>query len=100
MKQLSRQVTIQNRYGLHMKPASEVSRLAYSFDAMITLGKADEQADASSIFEIMILGGSLGDELEISAVGREAEQAVDAITTYISSYEDDDSRRQRDEFAA
>jgi phosphotransferase system HPr (HPr) family protein len=90
MKQVSRQVTVQNKLGIHIKPASEVSRIAYSFDSTITLAKADERADACSIFEIMILGGSLGDSLEISAIGHDAEEALDAVSSFIGSYMDDD----------
>lgn len=88
MKRVSRKINIQNQLGLHIRPAAGVSRIAQAFDAEITILKADDSADARSIFDLLILGVVHGDPLELSAIGHDAEAALDAISEFLNSYTD------------
>ncbi|MCK4565482.1 MAG: HPr family phosphocarrier protein [Verrucomicrobia bacterium] len=88
MKRVSRKINIQNQLGLHMRLAAGVSRIAQAFDAEISLLKADDSADASSILELLVLGAVHGDPLELFAIGHDAEAALDAICEFLNSYTD------------
>lgn len=88
MKRVCRKINIQNQLGLHMRPAAGVSEIAQAFDAEITLVKANDSADARSIFDLLVLGVLHGDLVELSAVGQDAEAAMDAISEFLSTYTD------------
>ena len=47
----SQKVKIRNRFGLHMRPVAEISRLAYSFDAIVAFHKGDKIAHGHSVVE-------------------------------------------------
>jgi len=65
-----------------------MSRIAHSYDAEITLQKGSEKANALSIFDLLILGAKKNDMLELSAVGCDAENALNAICAFLTSYVD------------
>lgn len=88
MNQIRRKISFKNKQGLHIKPAAAVAKLARSFEAEITICKDENRADVRSIFELLILGVMHGDPLEISAVGHDAEAAVDAISEFLHSHTD------------
>jgi phosphocarrier protein len=80
-------VLIQNRTGLHARPASEFVNLAKTFKSDITIKNIDEdeEVDAKSIMMLLTLALGQGDEAEISATGEDETQAVDALTALIES---------------
>ena len=88
MKQISCRMVMKNRTGLHMRLAAEVSRIVHQFDAEIRIIKADAAASARSIFDLLILGVMHGDALHLSAVGHDAEEALDALYGFLNTYRD------------
>ena len=84
----TRKILMQNRLGLHLRPASEISRIAFTYDAKITLFKSHDRADVRSIFDILILEVRSGDLLELSAIGHDAENALEEICGFLESYRD------------
>ncbi|HWK91160.1 MAG TPA: dihydroxyacetone kinase phosphoryl donor subunit DhaM [Luteimicrobium sp.] len=73
---LRRTVTIRNPLGLHARPAAELARTASGFDAEVTVGGVE----AASVLELMALGATGGQEVEVTARGPEADAALDAVT--------------------
>jgi phosphocarrier protein NPr len=69
--------------GLHARPSSAVARLAKRFDAKVTLVWKTYKANAASILELLSLGASSGDSVEIEASGAEAEEALLAVSELI-----------------
>ncbi len=63
--------------------AALVARVAGSFDAEVTLNGAD----AASVLELMALGVTQGQRVELSASGPEAAQALDAVVKAIEKVE-------------
>jgi len=86
VKYINRKIVMQSPLGLHLDLASEISKLSSAYEARVSLGKANHAADAHSIFALITLGVSPGDKLEISAVGRDAEKALEAICRLLDSY--------------
>ncbi|NYF13780.1 PTS hybrid protein [Pseudoclavibacter sp. JAI123] len=77
----SARVTIVNEQGLHARPAAQLAAAAARFEAKITIGGAD----ADSLLRIISLGASHGQEIEVAATGRDADQAVRELAELISS---------------
>jgi phosphotransferase system HPr (HPr) family protein len=68
-----------------MRPAAEVSKLAYGFDAIISFHKGEKVAHAHSVVEMLMLGAFHGDELEVVAIGNDAEVALEAIASLLAN---------------
>lgn len=76
-----RTVTLINADGLHARPAADFVRLASTFSAQVTVNGED----ATSLLGIMGLGLTVGREVEISATGADAQEAVSALAALIES---------------
>ena len=88
MKLVSRQLTLNNQLGLHLRPAAEISRIASHYDAEVHLHKEDQRANVQSVLELMILGIRQGDLFEISGQGEHADAAVSEIADFLDAYRD------------
>jgi phosphocarrier protein NPr len=88
MEIVNRQIQMRNQLGLHIRLASDISSIAHGFDADVTFLKNDRSAELSSIFGLLALGVVDGDVLELSARGKDADEAMDAICDFIDTYSD------------
>jgi multiphosphoryl transfer protein len=75
-------LTIRNPHGLHARPAARLVQTAAAFDATVhvrnvTTGRGP--ADAASLNGVATLGAATGHEVEVTASGPRAAEAVDAI---------------------
>ncbi|HLO84966.1 MAG TPA: phosphoenolpyruvate--protein phosphotransferase [Nostocaceae cyanobacterium] len=89
-------VTVNNRLGLHARPAAQFVGTVCRFQAQIqvkNLTKKTEFVRADSINQVATLGVRQGDELLITASGVDAEAALKAIQTLIANhFGEDDSK--------
>lgn len=81
----SRQVTVTNEQGLHLRPAGALVKLARGFQARIELVREGNRFDAKSVLDIMTLGAVKGTQLNLEAVGDDAERALEAIVQAFQS---------------
>ncbi len=72
-------IKITNSLGLHARPASMLVQIAGNYKSDITLSKDDINVNGKSIMGVMILAAEMGSEVEISANGEDAKEAVSAI---------------------
>lgn len=72
---LRRTLTLLNPLGLHARPAALLSRVAGQHDATVLV----QGADAASLLSLMALALPGGAEVEITASGPAAQQALDAV---------------------
>ena len=86
-KTVSAKVTITNQLGLHARPAMTFVELASTFDTDITVSRTDqnEVVDGKSIMQLMMLAATKGTELEITATGPEAENAIEELAELVNS---------------
>lgn len=82
-------IRIRNRFGLHMRPAAEISRRSYNFDAIIAFHKDDRIAHAHSVVELLTLGVFYGDEIKLTAIGTDAVEALTNIVSFLEKYTDE-----------
>ncbi len=83
----SRKVTIKNKLGLHARPAMMFVETASKFQAQVSVCRTDqsEPVDGRSIMQMMMLAATEGTQLEISATGEDAENAVEALVELVKS---------------
>ncbi len=83
----SRKVTIKNKLGLHARPAMMFVETASKYQAEVSVCRTDqsEPVDGRSIMQMMMLAATEGTELEISATGEDAENAVGALVDLVKS---------------
>lgn len=80
-----RQVTIQNKLGLHARPAMQFVDVANQFQSGIKVCKGDQTVDGKSIMQMMMLAATAGTALQIIAEGDDAGAALDALENLINS---------------
>jgi phosphocarrier protein len=80
-----REVRIENRNGLHARPAAEIVKTASRYRSELTIRRDDMEVNGKSIMGVMMLAAEYGTTLWIRATGEDAEQAVDAIAALIAS---------------
>ena len=69
-------VPITNRRGLHARASAKFVTLASGFAAEVTVSHDGSSVTGTSIMGLMMLAAAMGDEIEISATGPQAEDAV------------------------
>ncbi|HEX9690840.1 MAG TPA: HPr family phosphocarrier protein [Gemmatimonadales bacterium] len=74
-----RTVRVENRLGIHARPAAEIVKVAARFSCMIQLAKDAQWVNGKSIMGVMTLAAEQGSELTIRAEGDDAQAAVDAL---------------------
>jgi phosphocarrier protein FPr/phosphocarrier protein len=77
--QVTRQLAIPLKHGLHARPAALLAKHARSAKSQITLAAHGKSADARSVTAVMALGVTHGDVITITANGPDASTAVDAL---------------------
>ncbi len=87
---VSRTVDICNARGLHARASAKFVKLASTFDAEVKVGRDGQTVDARSIMGLMMLAAGPGCEIEITAEGPEAEQAISALVELVEGRFDED----------
>ena len=82
----SKQIKIQNKTGLHARPASEFVSQAGKFKSKIELQRVGEEDkyNAKSIIMLMSLGLAQGERAILSAEGEDEKEAVDALAELVA----------------
>jgi phosphocarrier protein HPr len=84
VSQAERTAAIINQRGLHARAAAKFAALAGTFDAEITVSKGGQTVSGRSIMGLMMLAAGTGSEVSLSAVGTDAEAALDAVCKLIA----------------
>jgi phosphocarrier protein HPr len=87
---LSRVATILNQRGLHARAAAKFVKLATQFDAEVEVRRGDLTANGRSIMGLMMLSAGVGNDVEVSAAGPQAEAALAAVLDLIGRKFDED----------
>ena len=78
---------VENKQGLHARPAALFVQLANKFDSKITVTKEGQEVNGKSIMGILMLAAEKGSEILIVAEGEDAKEAIEAIGGLISKDE-------------
>ena len=81
----TKKVTITHNLGLHLRSAGALVQIATPFSCEITIQNGNIIANGKSIMSVLSLAAPCGTELEVSAAGSDAEEAVEAIVELIEN---------------
>jgi phosphocarrier protein len=87
---LSRIATILNQRGLHARAAAKFVKLANQYEAEIQVRRGELTANGRSIMGLMMLSAALGNDVEVTVGGPQAEVALAAILDLIGRKFDED----------
>ncbi|HEX2885419.1 HPr family phosphocarrier protein [Vineibacter terrae] len=78
-------LTIANKRGLHARAAAKFVRLVAQYDAAVKVTHAGQEVSGLSIMGLMMLSAALGAQIQVSASGRQASEALEAIGKLVES---------------
>lgn len=81
-------LTVRHALGLHARPAAQFVRMAASFPCTLTLRNLSSQkpaANAKSVLSVLTQGVNKGHEIELTAEGDRAEEALATLKELIES---------------
>ena len=82
---VSREIPIINKRGLHARASAKFVQMVERFNAEVWVTRGGETVGGTSIMGLMMLSAGPGTTIAVSAVGPEAQAAVDAITELVAS---------------
>ena len=80
---LRRTLSIANKRGLHARAAAKFVRTAGQFDANVRVSFKGQEVSGLSIMGLMMLAAGIGSEIELSCSGRQAAEAMAALSALI-----------------
>ncbi len=76
---VTKDLTIQNRLGLHARPSAMFVKTCNRFKCEIWVEKDGEKVNGKSIMGLMMLGAAQGGEIIIHVEGEQAELAIEKL---------------------
>ncbi|MBN1783114.1 HPr family phosphocarrier protein [bacterium] len=86
---IERHLIIQNRLGLHARPAALFVQLAANYDSEIFLIKDDFEVNGKSILSVLMLAAERGSEIVIKADGPDESDAIDKLGGFLEGKMDE-----------
>jgi phosphocarrier protein len=81
---VSRELPIINKRGLHARASAKFVQMVERFNAEVWVTKGSETVGGTSIMGLMMLSAGPGTSIVVSAIGPEAQAAIDAITELVA----------------
>jgi phosphocarrier protein HPr len=72
----TKELLVQNKMGIHARPAAMIVRVTNKFKADVHVEKDDEQVNGKSIMGLMMLAAARGSKVKFVATGPDAEQML------------------------
>ncbi len=83
--ELSRDLQIVNRKGLHARATAKFVQCVDRFLADIKVTRCGETVGGDSIMGILTLGAGMGSTITVSALGPDAREALEALSELVGS---------------
>ena len=81
---ISRELLIINKRGLHARASAKFVQMVEKFSAEVWVTRGSETVGGTSIMGLMMLSAATGTTILVSAIGPEAQAAVDAIAALVA----------------
>jgi phosphocarrier protein len=85
-----REITIRNKLGLHARAAAKIVQTSTQFQSRISIIKNGREADAKSMLDILTLSCPQGTRIELCAEGKDAAEALAALTVLFDNKFDEE----------
>jgi phosphocarrier protein len=86
----TKELTVQNKLGIHARPAALFVKTANRFACDILVEKDGETVNGKSIMGLMMLAAGPGSKLTVSAEGPDAPQAICELESLLKRKFDED----------
>ena len=83
-EKITRELTLLNKYGMHVRPAGLFAKVASRFDADIEVEKDGNVVSGKSIMALMTLEAVNGTVLKVTADGPQAKDVLDDLEGLVS----------------
>ena len=80
-----REVRIENRNGLHARPAAEIVKAASKFSSEVTIRRDDLEVNGKSIMGIMMLAAAKGSVITLKIEGTDEAEAMSTLGELINN---------------
>lgn len=87
---MTREVVIQNKLGIHARPAAMFVKIANRFQSDILVEKDGERVNGKSIMGLMMLAAGPGCRIRIEANGADAQAALRELDALVARKFDED----------
>ncbi len=88
--EISCDVEIINKLGMHARAAAKFVKLASQFNSKIELGTDNQRVNGKSIMGVLMLAAAKGTHMTIYADGDDAQQCANALSQLINNRFDED----------
>ncbi|HWL15470.1 MAG TPA: HPr family phosphocarrier protein [Opitutus sp.] len=78
-QQLIRELVVQNKMGIHARPAAMIVRITNKFKSDVFVEKEEEQVNGKSIMGLMMLAAGKGSKVRFIASGDDAAAMLDEL---------------------
>ena len=82
---MEKELWVENRLGLHARPAAQVAKLAREFDGDLILEKDGTRVNARDLLSLLALDCPQGTRLVLRASGPRAQEAAAALFSLFAS---------------
>lgn len=82
---ISKNLTVVNPSGLHLRPAGVLSQTAMKFKSDITIVSGEKKIVAKSVLNVMAAGIKCGTEITLICDGEDEEEAMKTVSQSIES---------------
>lgn len=90
MNNISQHIEIINKLGLHARAAAKFVSVASGFSSHVDVEKNGQRINGKSIMGVMMLAAGKGSNITLHIEGDDAQLCVDALSTLINNYFDED----------
>lgn len=80
----TREFTLLNKYGLHVRPAGLFAKISSRYDADVMVEKDGNVVSGKSIMALMTLEAVCGSTLRVTAEGAQAKEALDELEALVA----------------
>jgi phosphocarrier protein len=87
---LIRELMINNKLGMHARPAAMFVKLANRFPCEVWVEKDGEEVNGKSIMGLMMLAAGCGSKIRVSATGDRSDEALSEIQALVDRKFDED----------
>jgi len=85
---IKKQIEVMNPLGLHARPASIFVKIANKYESDINVMKDTEVVNGKSMMGLLTLAVEKGTAIELEITGRDAEQAMEELESFLTSAEE------------
>jgi phosphocarrier protein len=82
---VSKNITIKNEQGMHMRPASLLAKMAAAYESNVTIKYNGKDFNAKSVMLLMTSLIKCGAEIELVCDGPDEEKALAEVSAFIES---------------